>query len=458
MSLTIKFLKTKVATLEKLKKLKDVEHLFEDEFTSQYLKSLENNYIFFFIEGYIHFIKKKCLDEIIELEKTICSNSLLSKKNLIIDDFCIFRIYKKIKEFGADDTNSAISYHKLILKFNKEEPLQIEKQKNSSLFYIEEKKITKFFVAGRNYCYPLKSLKNIAKEGEKELKLMLFYILHFQKQTKLWNDIKFSDFEFMFFDTEKIFNHNTKQSLIEDVFNRKIPFNLNKLDLKIAISFTFFLDFIEEKDYNVFYNFVKTLTPEKMDLFGETKNLLCSTHIDTKYKRRKIIIYNLLLAFFLEFKMKDLSEGKCYLLKDFLNMKMNLKEKISLRITSIKKLEEKHDELILRDRLSHYKGKTKIHKKFDNLKLKKEIKILKTTKEIIRESLIQKHCVASYIPRVNQGSCIIASTVYKKIRYTLEICHTPKKGYFLAQIQGYKNRIPIPKDLKEDIQYQLKGE
>ncbi|MGL5779988.1 PcfJ domain-containing protein, partial [Cetobacterium sp.] len=220
----------------------------------------------------------------------------------------------------------------------------------------------------------------------------------------------------------------------------------------------YYMDFIKEEDYQKLYEFCKEITYFELDIPKDDESLdLIRT---VRYKRRKFEVLRL-LELFLRKKIKyskstQEQQRERGIVSDFINMSIQNNEKISLKRTSIKKIREDHNKLALERRLKYYKVRLKIGKKFDNLKLSKEFILLKTTKEIVKEGIVQNHCVASYIPEINEGKCVIYTVDYNNIKYTLEIGYTSKTGYCLRQIQGYSNREIVPEELIEKIKVQLK--
>lgn len=144
------------------------------------------------------------------------------------------------------------------------------------------------------------------------------------------------------------------------------------------------------------------------------------------------------------------------ILRDMTRMACQTDKYLNLGIKSVNGIIRKHDELVPRYVAITGKGELKFPKnnKFKNLKLPKKYELIKSSKRLKEEGIIQKHCVFSYLDRINQGTCVIYSTLYKDKRYTLEI-RAKKQGkkykYYLAQIQGYRNTTPIPNKLIEEI-------
>ena len=79
--------------------------------------------------------------------------------------------------------------------------------------------------------------------------------------------------------------------------------------------------------------------------------------------------------------------------------------------------------------------------------------ILETNYDMVHDGIVMSHCVATYIDRVNSGTCAI----YKVDGHTMElrlsnsISHNDKKGLYWVQIKGFKN-ADAPNELKTQIQ------
>lgn len=149
---------------------------------------------------------------------------------------------------------------------------------------------------------------------------------------------------------------------------------------------------------------------------------------------------------YLQERYKDMKDDTLStLLEDYIEMIMQCNEKIKLNI-SFNRLKAEHNRLSRQILLKIYNDTPlKIHPKFQPLNLSNEFTILKSHIEVALEGEKQKHCVASYIPRINKGNCIIATTIYRNKRYTLEIIKA-KNGFKLHQIQGFANQ-PAPNRL-----------
>lgn len=165
-----------------------------------------------------------------------------------------------------------------------------------------------------------------------------------------------------------------------------------------------------------------------------------------------------------QFVMHDLDSEAEILIKDYVNMAMETKCKISLNYKSIKKIKEKHDDLV---RLYTFKKKnikpneTIIHKNSVFLKLRKilpaQFKWITTAGQLYKEGKEVDHCVFSYLDKIKADKCTIYSFTDKTgdyteqwngepIRYTIEF-HYQSKGnqYRVHQVQGYRNSLNTTK-------------
>jgi hypothetical protein len=122
-------------------------------------------------------------------------------------------------------------------------------------------------------------------------------------------------------------------------------------------------------------------------------------------------------------------------------------------------IKEQHDKMLL-ENLDKMKAKTiNVDDKYLILEkyLPKEFKIIKTGKELLFESLTQKHCVNSYSSNINRGECCILTTEYNDRRYTAEIhfgkswlSNDKNPKYTINQFKGYGN-IQAPKALESKL-------
>ncbi|MDY5557516.1 MAG: hypothetical protein SPF54_07225, partial [Helicobacter sp.] len=90
---------------------------------------------------------------------------------------------------------------------------------------------------------------------------------------------------------------HTIQDFVESALNLKIPFNLNKLDLFTALSFGIFLQFIEEREQNKFYQFALSKDCPKIKSDDEA---FFERTCDIFYKRKKFKVLDLYYFYLLK--------------------------------------------------------------------------------------------------------------------------------------------------------------
>jgi hypothetical protein len=125
-----------------------------------------------------------------------------------------------------------------------------------------------------------------------------------------------------------------------------------------------------------------------------------------------------------------------WLVEDWLNDHYELDKKLSLKITSDKRMRDEHSKLS-RERILKGVKHVKMHKNYKGLFKDFAIPVeeVDSKKRLLQESIEQEHCVATYASRINNGDCGIFSMVYKDIRYTLEV----GKSLRMHQLQGFRN-------------------
>ncbi len=144
------------------------------------------------------------------------------------------------------------------------------------------------------------------------------------------------------------------------------------------------------------------------------------------------------------------SDDDSYIIRDYIDMSIQLKQKINLMI-SYKKLCSEHNRLALlydSKRVRQFKiPDTTLSK----LVMPKEYVRITGKKMLLHEAAIQHHCVASYADKISRGKCLIYTTIYQEKRYTIEIIFSRKK-FVARQIRGVYNSLPpdsLPKELKK---------
>lgn len=232
---------------------------------------------------------------------------------------------------------------------------------------------------------------------------------------------------------------HTIQDFVESALNTKIPFNLNKLDVFIALSFGIFLPLFEEKEANKFYQFLLTKDYPKIE-YEEV--YIHEQSCDIFYKRKKFNCFNLYYFYLLKtIKLREEYNDE-YLLKDYTELIYKTKTNINLKIQSVHRILREHDLLI--NKLNESKipknKKLKIHQSFINLKLPQNFKLLKTERELYLQGQKQHNCVYTRKEKINRGTSAIYHLDYQG-DYTLEISKRKEK-FIIFELKGKHNAEP----------------
>ncbi|QOQ98576.1 hypothetical protein [Helicobacter winghamensis] len=249
--------------------------------------------------------------------------------------------------------------------------------------------------------------------------------------------------------------HNI-QELMEKLFKKEFAFNLNKLDIFVALSFILALNFIPAKEHNKLYQFLinKHLTSyerikkyiketfEKMLLRGQAPLALIS------HQRKKYQGLNLLKLFLVDKFAISLTQGTIQLIEDYTKLVYLTKELINLNIKSLKRMQVEHDRLvsILNIKQIPKSKKLKIDTSFLDLKLPKNFKLLKNEKELYLQGEKHKNCVYTRKHRINQGLSAIYNLNLKEIDYTLELIKNRKNQFSIYELKERFNQMP-PKEI-----------
>lgn len=142
---------------------------------------------------------------------------------------------------------------------------------------------------------------------------------------------------------------------------------------------------------------------------------------------------------------------KAWLVEDWMRDHYELDKKLSLKITSIKRVQDEHNKLS-RERILKGIKNVKMNKLYKDLFKDFAIPVeeIDSKKRLLQESIEQEHCVATYANRINNGDCGIFSMVFNGVRYTLEV----SKALRMQQLQGFRNGREghnPPQELKDMI-------
>lgn len=148
------------------------------------------------------------------------------------------------------------------------------------------------------------------------------------------------------------------------------------------------------------------------------------------------------------------------ILRDYLSMSFQLKEKVTFNFRTVKGLERTHDLMVRKYNLRKAKRlkdfKLKQHEKYNLLKkyLNKNpyFTLIKTNKELFLEGANMHHCVYSYLEKIQRGESIIWKYEREEHRYTVEIKKRKNGRYRVAQCYGKYDSFPDPEELERIVE------
>ncbi|EPU7283110.1 hypothetical protein ACVY5A_001367 [Campylobacter upsaliensis] len=269
--------------------------------------------------------------------------------------------------------------------------------------------------------------------------------------------------------------HNI-QELMEKLFKKEFAFNLNRLDIFVALSFILALNFIPAKEHNKLYQFLinkhltnyerikkyiketfenneawKSSQKDLMLLRGQAPLALIS------HQRKKYQGLNLLKLFLADKFAMSLTKETIQLIEDYTRLAYMTKELINLNIKSLKRMQVEHDRLVpvLNIKQIPKSKKLKIDTSFLDLKLPNNFKLLKNEKELYLQGLEHKNCVYTRKHRINQGLSAIYNLNLKEIDYTLELIKNRKNQFSIYELKERFNQTP-PKEVSLYVKNILK--
>lgn len=140
-------------------------------------------------------------------------------------------------------------------------------------------------------------------------------------------------------------------------------------------------------------------------------------------------------------KLSITNHEEATLIYDYINMCLQMKEPINLGFMSIKKIKGAHDKVLEK---SYQKAvpivKIPADSKFNKLssQLPSEFERITSRKRLIKESMLQHHCVWSYADQLNNDKSAIYSFIFtpEQKRYTIEFKTKGKEiKYYISQMQ-----------------------
>ena len=248
---------------------------------------------------------------------------------------------------------------------------------------------------------------------------------------------------------------HTIQDLIENIVGEKIPFNLNKFDMFLALSFALSLKFIEENQRNKIYQYLV-----KKENLPHIKYI---EYIKIIHKRKKFYCLNVLYPYLVdklnieqeintddEEKIKEIAlyENELKnLTEDYIKLCYETKTLVNLNINSIKRLKTEHDLLVKKlEQIKISKNKKlNIHKDFKSLTLPKNFELIEKEGRLYLQGLKQHNCVFTRRDIINKGLVAIYNLNYQGADYTLEIKRIKRDNHqslCMGEFKGIYNKNP----------------
>ncbi|MFL1706616.1 PcfJ domain-containing protein [Campylobacter sp. MOP7] len=243
----------------------------------------------------------------------------------------------------------------------------------------------------------------------------------------------------------------------------------NPTIIKSPFKFSLLENFVNKKEFFV------TKYPKEVFLNSVNKHSLFATYIILKIKKyipkpylediinfiskadlekitdskgislAKDVLYKYLCS-----KIASNKENYKSVIRDYVDMALEQKEEVNLKIRSLKRIEAEHDRLVLNIE-EKYLPDVKINadNPFLRLKFPDDIKMLTTKQEIVEEGVANRNCVATYINQVNAKESFICSLRKNNRRYTIEV-KLQRNKFYLSQISGISNS-PAPNEVIEYV-------
>lgn len=262
------------------------------------------------------------------------------------------------------------------------------------------------------------------------------YIINkfFIKNEYLEKDLKEEDYILLDKKIENYYNFKTKKQLLGYIFKENINLKLNKIPFYLGYSLMKLKKYLLQKDFENLYKF-------------------CLKYKNNTYNLVKInrngYLYNIIEAYYIKEKKFDSIKTNRYI-NDIFYLKTL---KICISKKSYKKLCEEIDHINALCILKKDKKKLIIPKEVLRLKLPYNFKLIKKSKDLYNEAILQNNCLwEHYYPdlKVPNNKKAIFSTNINNLRYTLALKVDREKYIEIEDLRGVNNSIP-PDYLLEEI-------
>lgn len=315
--------------------------------------------------------------------------------------------------------------------------LNLNKKINSKLVIYDEKNI----YCNRNSKFFPANLKSFNWVNSDVIKLIMDY---YSNKNIFWKDVlkdylnNKSHVNSFPIQLSLIWESHSKKELFEKRFNIELDNAINKYSIFNAYLMANAMKYVKKEEY------------QKLKSLSNKELIKCCSVNDLFEMYYKKHLKNYI----------DDCDHHLYI-EDYCFMSIKMKKTFNLKIKSFNRLVNEHNELAIIYN-SKFVKKIKIPENsvFLKLKLPKEYKLIKTKKALIEEAVLNRNCVASYDDKINKGSSVIYTRIYKDKRYTIEIKKKTSKGkhtFYVNQLYGKKNS-KAPEELHNELNSLIKDE
>lgn len=187
--------------------------------------------------------------------------------------------------------------------------------------------------------------------------------------------------------------------------------------------------------------------------FGERKYAPYPLQLKSMYK-----MCPSLRGYVIEY-LKVLSETNIFikdLVKDYEKNRNSLMVPVDFSLLEIAKNKKHLLEIKTKTKLIPVYNRISLNHAYSVIKSKKYINESEVNKLLTLDSDINKNCVFTYLDKINNGKCIIYTTIWRKKKYTIEFT-VSKNKFILNQISGYRNSV-APRTLIDKINKLLENQ
>lgn len=303
---------------------------------------------------------------------------------------------------------------------------------------------------------------NTSKYFFREIAMML------HEKSKVAKDIikicqKFEEMFLLKIDKEieknDFFGYDSLISLIIDKYKMKNKKIIRKLPA-VVLHYIYFDERIYYEENNEILNFISKNRRKFLKKFSD---------IEIK-SFDSIIIYYLSFEIFDKIKITSEDQEEIRIIEDILKMARKLEVKNIVprlkKVSSLKQLNNLHDKLVVKMNEQEIKNIPKheinipernmkignfIVEKFKEYWNEGNIEFITNIRRLYLEGLKQSNCVYSYIPKIENGSCIIISYQEAGHTFTIEVRIVENKFYVEQCLERFNKRTEKSEEIKNKI-------